>query len=565
MFTLPLGAVLEMKELQKHETLLQSGALRKFHSRMGKAMFISHQWLTAEHPDPGGQQFQVLQQALRNLISGQSVVSLPPAIELALGRSKCPKAMDFQEQLYLWYDYFSCPQGEGWAATGSRQLAIASIPTYVQRCFFFVILCPSVSHEDGKTLGHSTWAGRGWCRLELMARELQREDGYIITVREASYPTLAWNTNGVGKAPTKGEFSFEEDREKVGAVLLQMLWNKLHRLLEKKSLPNFRFLLNIHQKHLEGMNVHPIEGLIPGFSTELDPSSDEEGFLIARFLHDNLFSSMSQRDGAGWSPICYAAIKGDTFLVKALLGKRANPNERLTKQTHDLSKKIPVLSLAVAYKNNDVVQVLLGARALVNATCGYGCTPLHWAAISDNSGAVRILKEAAADPKVKKLLATSPVKVACAHGCRETFQELLAHYPNHSLQYCLHFSLLFFGDIDTVSCLIEASADINEQLYISTSRPMWWTLLKMLSIRHTISPSALTYVAYHHSGATPLMFSILTGKYEATTLLLRAGARLDIRNGHGKTALDLAAKVGAPVSLSKFEDDGESSDDTISI
>ena len=408
-------------------------------------------------------------------------------------------------------------------------------------------------------------AGRGWCRLELMARELQREDGYIITVREASYPTLAWNHRGVGKAPTRGEFSFEEDREKVAAVLLQMLWSKLHRLLEKGSLPNFRFLLNIHQKYLEGMNVQPIEGLVPGFSTELDPSSDEESFVVARFLHDNLFSSISQRDEAGWSPICYAAIKGDTFLVKALLEKRANANERLTKQTHDLSKKIPVLSLAVAYKNNDVVQVLLGARALVNATCGFGCTPLHWAAVSDNSGAVRILKEAGADPKVKKFLATHPLKVASSHDQREVFQELLAQYPNHSLQYCLHFSLLFYGDSDMVSCLIEASADINEQLYISTSRPMWWTLVKVLSLRHTISPSALTHVAYHHHGATPLMFSILTGKYEATTVLLKAGARLDIRNGHGKTALDLIAKVGAPISLNKLEDDGADSDDTISI
>ena len=565
MFTLPLRALLEMRELQKHEVLLQSGALRKFHSRMGKAMFISHQWLTAEHPDPSGQQFQVLQKALRNLISGRSVVSLPPAVELAIGRSKCPKTTDFQaQQLFLWYDYFSCPQGEGWAATGRRQLAIASIPVYVERCFFFVILCPAVSHEDGKTLGYSTWAGRGWCRLELMARELQREDGYIITVREASYPTLAWNNLGVGKAPTRGEFSFEEDREKVGAVLLQMLWSKLHRLLESRSLPNFRFLLNIHQKYLEGMNVQPIEGLIPGFSTELDPSIDEESFVVARFLHDNLFSSISQRDEAGWSPICYAAMKGDTFLVKALLEKRANPNDRLTKQTHDLPKKIPVLSLAVAYQNNDVVQVLLRARALVNATCGYGCPPLSWAAISDNSGAVRILKEAGADPKVKKLLATHPFKTACGHGSLASFQELLAQYPSHTLQYCLHFSLLFWGDTDMVSCLIEASADINEQLYISMSRPMWWTLLKVLSIRHTISPSALTYAAYHHSGATPLMFSILTGKYEAADLLLQAGARLDIRNGHGKTASDLIAKVGAPISLSKLGD-GADSDDTISI
>ena len=37
----------------------------------------------------------------------------------------------------------------------------------------------------------------------------------------------------------------------------------------------------------------------------------------------------------------------------------------------------------------------------------------------------------------------------------------------------------------------------------------WWSVLKALSLKHHISPSALTYLAYHHRGATPLMFSIL--------------------------------------------------------
>ena len=54
MFTLLLETFLEMRELQKHERLLELGGLYKFHTCMGRAMLVSHQWLSAEHPDPRG-------------------------------------------------------------------------------------------------------------------------------------------------------------------------------------------------------------------------------------------------------------------------------------------------------------------------------------------------------------------------------------------------------------------------------------------------------------------------------------------------------------------------------
>ena len=76
-------------------------------------------------------------------------------------------------------------------------------------------------------------------------------------------------------------------------------------------------------------------------------------------------------------------------------------------------------------------------------------------------------------------------------------------------------------------------------------------LLKLLSLRHTVSPSALTYLAYHHSGATPLMLSIITGKFDCASLLLAAGARVDLKNRRGKTAADIARETRAPISLTR--------------
>ena len=129
----------------------------------------------------------------------------------------------------------------------------------------------------------------------------------------------------------------------------------------------------------------------------------------------------------------------------------------------------------------------------------------------------------------------------------------------------MHTALLFWGESDIVSCLIDAAADINEQLRVPFKKTMWWGLLKMLSFRHHFSPSALTYLAYHHHGATPLMFGILTGKYDSVLVLLKAGARLDIRNGRGKTAADFVAETKAPISLIAEDSHSDNSEGTLSI
>ncbi|CAE7472666.1 unnamed protein product [Symbiodinium necroappetens] len=514
-------------------------------------MFVSHQWLSPQHPDPQGEQLQVLQKALTNLISGKTSVCMSPAIEMYIGRGHVPSTEDFQSQpLYIWYDYWSIPQGQDPEAIKNRELAISTIPRYVERSFFFVILCPEVSHENGTTLSYGSWESRGWCRMELAARELTRDDGYVIVLRDPSFPSLAWNHFGKGKAPGVGDFTFQEDRSRVAVVLQQMLWSKLQQLLENDP-HNFRFLWHVHHMHLEGLESWRMEGLVPGFSTHVDPSSDPEGFVVARFLHDSLFKALRQREN-GWSPLCYAATNGDAFLVGALLKQKADANDRLTKKKADLPRNLPVLAIAAAFKNNKVMQVLLAARAQVNARCGYGGTPLHYAAAFDNGAAVKILKDAKADIGIKLPPGLSALKVACAQNGPDAVKELLHHYPSFSLRYCLHTALLFDGDDRMVSSLIEAEADINEQLQVPFSRTQWWIFIKILSARHHFSKSSLTCLAHHHHGATPLMFSILAGKFACTKVLLQAGARLDIRNGRGKTAEDFLQEVEAPIS---FEDD----------
>ena len=52
------------------------------------------------------------------------------------------------EALFVWYDYFSCPQWECHVTNQrddyNQANAINSIPGYIAKCKFFVALCPTL-------------------------------------------------------------------------------------------------------------------------------------------------------------------------------------------------------------------------------------------------------------------------------------------------------------------------------------------------------------------------------------------------------------------------------------
>ena len=554
MFVMALDAFLKMTRIQRHEELLEKGFLYPFEASIGRAMFVSHQWLSPTNPDPTFEQLEVLQQTMKGLLRGTSKVSLPPCDELIWGRVKCPTASDFKSTfIFLWFDYFCIPQGQARAA--DRQLAIDSIPSYVAECYYFIILCPALKHQNGHTVSFQTWSERGWCRMERMARDLLRNDGILIQVQVASRPIIVpANTGGVGsasRAPGKGEFTVESDRGRIGRLVNRLLFHKLQFFLSIGDFHNYRFLFNMQQLCLEGLGVGRIEALVPGFLPEIDPSTDPEAFVVARFLHENGFEKVEDRDKAGWSPMCYAVLRNDPFLVKALVKSKANVNDRLSKTQKDalLPKKLPILLLAVAYHCNAAMSALLSARANVNISGALGENAMTSAACVNNHEAVRVLVEAKIDPTAKVFPGTSVFKCGCIYGSLLAMQEMRKYFPVN-LRFSLHIGLAFFVDGPTISYLISAAADVNEQLDIPITRKgTWWSVLKALSLRHHVSPSALTYLAYHHRGATPLMFSIMTGKFEAASILLSHGARLDLRNSRGKTAEEILVEMRTPISL----------------
>ena len=124
---------------------------------------------------PRVQAVQVLQEALQNIMSGVSQVSTDMITEAIFGLTKAMSAFELQPgKLFLWYDYFCCPQDPvltlhcsgqtaGNPIESNQQRAISSIPAYISKCKFFMALYPVVeSPDESQVFSQFTWAGRGW-------------------------------------------------------------------------------------------------------------------------------------------------------------------------------------------------------------------------------------------------------------------------------------------------------------------------------------------------------------------------------------------------------------------
>eukprot|EP00435_Cladocopium_sp_Y103_P055120 s731_g18.t1 len=237
MYTIQADLLLEMTAIQPHEELLAAGAwdsaghgagfgkLTIFDKDLGRAAFVSHQWIGQGHPDPEFKQMKVLQDTLRNLFSGASEVSVDLITEAVYFRSKgIPSEQWRGKRLFLWYDYFSCPQLEDKQHL-SLQKAIDSIPAYVSRCDFFMALCPVLGSPDSsEAFSDYTWGDRGWCRVEQLV---------------------------------------DTDRARVAVVLRRILKKKLFFCLETGDFVHYRFLLNQQSTFLRNLPVEAVEDLIP--------------------------------------------------------------------------------------------------------------------------------------------------------------------------------------------------------------------------------------------------------------------------------------------------------------
>lgn len=559
MYVVPLQTFMHMTAVQPFEVLMQKEALVRYEPHMGDAIFVSHQWAGQNHPDPDFRQLRVLQGALENMMRSSMEIPGPALAFVILGERRCFHSSELMASaLFIWYDYFCCPQLEtkpSNEATSDLQNAVDSIPGYVYRAKFFFVLAPVVQHaSDGTLIGKKAWKTRGWCRVERVAREFQ-DDPRIVYVDSPEIQTLMEPFESMLAPPGEGVFSVASDKERVLKFMKSMLQTHLCSLLQTADLYRYRFLLNRYRTHLEAFSVQVAAAstranvLAPVEPSGSAAESASLVSLLVPFLRENGFRDVWRRE-FGWTPVCFAALRGDPSILEALLHLRADVNEEVTQsdEEHHIHAHNTLLHVCAQFSNNDGLKLLIDHKADINARGDKtGCTPLHRAGIGDNPEGVILLLRAGCDPYLREKLADQNVLYpAWVWGSQRAVQVMLEHIPGLDISCLLHFGILGGSNTgESVAKLIAAGADINEQFRFLPDR--WDPVFALLAaFFRKFHGSKLSFIISNFYGATPLAISLLTSSLEAASYLIEAGADVNIRNACGLLPIELAAATSAP-------------------
>eukprot|EP00913_Durusdinium_trenchii_P014791 g13872.t2 len=493
----PKEKLLQMSQIQPHEELLAAGALTIYEERLGRAAFVSHQWVGKGHPDPEFKQtlrMRVLQDTLKNLLSGESEVSVDLITEAVYFRSTGLTAAEWQEKpLFLWYDYFSCPQLEekGDACSNHLQMAIDSIPVYVSRCDFFMALCPVLSSPDGtETFSDYTWGDRGWCRVEQLVRDLTVNQGSWILVKSAMHQEL--KVSQLSSSSPGDAWSQAYAAILCRPLVLQsILQKKLIMCLAAGDLVQYRFLLNQQTAFLRNLPVEKVSARVclKTFCARTDSERRWTGML-----QDGGFrTSISGRKEHAWM-----------LKVEMWIGAMGEVN---------MDKNTSVLAICAKFKNHEAMQVLLNAKAEVNTKAVH--TPLGMSCLVNDPQGVRLLCDARADPHKKNPFGDHALKLGsqaipvrlgwlishCIGTSRDQFQKptMMRRMAYHSRGATPLMLAIICGNFEAAATLLAERA------------------------RTAIS-------------SEPLPRTDLLGRPNGLT-------RTDLRNFRGKTALDLAHEL----------------------
>ena len=155
MFVILLHVLLKVYGRQRHprvesfETLKDRGDIVEYRYIPGDVtlIYISHEWVGTDHPDPDGTQMYHLTYMLERLKEGKiSRTDMDAFHSLLYKHNVTTTADDWKrilnsEKTYIWYDGFCVPRSR-------REDGFRSIPSYIRRCDFMIILAPGCTHFD---------------------------------------------------------------------------------------------------------------------------------------------------------------------------------------------------------------------------------------------------------------------------------------------------------------------------------------------------------------------------------------------------------------------------------
>jgi len=234
MVCMKMDTFLMMKSMLSYQELHSQGLLV---SPEGSIIhFVSHEWLSRDHPDPSSIRLKRIQAIFLQIIRGQgralfsdadwntfiNGTSLQQSSPASAGLDKVAEAslITAVQEGVVWLDFGCIPQLQNINSVSlnehaqTQEDAKHSIPFYLDRSHFFWVLATSVVHEEsGESRGYTSWRGNGWCRFEEWANFLSMTSRVPLVVTEAqkisTFSFLSFvldNLNKPERAPCNGEF-----------------------------------------------------------------------------------------------------------------------------------------------------------------------------------------------------------------------------------------------------------------------------------------------------------------------------------------------------------------------
>ncbi|CAK9019528.1 unnamed protein product [Durusdinium trenchii] len=506
-------------------------------------IFVSHQWLGHVHPDPAGEQMQVLRDALGGLINGslQIEVDLISALRQQDVRTFTAETRQCVADGFIFLEWFAIPQvtvrveGVNEDVRSKAAAAVQSIPAYVEMCNLFIALVPELVHTaTGQSCNYTSWLARGWCRAELWCHLLSNKaDTSVIVVHSATEAEFMFPLDWQDSTIAAGAFTVEADREvvmKLGQVALD---SKIESL--STSGPNldlYRFYLACRPRML---GQEPIAWDLYNFlrcfrfgtfQHAVHDRHNMNGLLCALFSEDvqmlrlllqhraDVNSRIRGLTSLGYfdsQTLLMAAVKSNqgVLVMKTLLDLRADPD-----LIGDRGENAAYLARSPLH-----VKMLLEARADLHAVGGpgFGLTPLNGVASHADTETVLAMLEAQCDPNPPLAgFGFSPL-----HGA-----VLFARRNRHAQQ--------------SAELLVKQRADVNCR---AEPKGRCYLLCRAAGVHcammgFSASSMMMRYFA-SLPGITPLGMSALIGDLSLTKLLLESSAEL-IANDRGDTPEDLA-------------------------
>ena len=454
-----------------YEDCLKSGIVRRYDPAAGSdIIFWSHQWLSQTHPDPEKVQLRTMQKAVRNLSTCEGVAKAFRAANATshtrafqmLGMSEEECASSMRSGVH-WLDFWSIPQARTEEAHAVRLKAINAIPAYAKASRLLLSLCPDAKNlSTGEVCGFDSWLSRGWCRLERISSAWTHSTPNMILVRDAGNLEVLPAANQITGAQAvcngaftccamnhkfkpSGEDGPEEEQAcdiiKVSSVLEVLMQIRCHDVLSKDD--GIKLNYRVTRSLAKSFFANSVDVSDPA---ACGTQSVEDWLVEFGFVGDGAGST----DECGNTAAHWAAYSDNPQVLKSLVERGADVNAENDKVGYQESVKkwyfiggggATPLHAAVMQSSSECVDILLAAKANIDAPTISGRTALWMAASRKMHGIMR------------KLLAAG----ANADACTTVEGEFLNCPANTS---ALSLSCLV-NDTEGATILLEAGANVN--------------------------------------------------------------------------------------------------------